>query len=106
MRDKEKQKATQKKWYYRNRADKLAKNKIWMQKNKEYRKDYSLRKRLPRQYGITFEEYNTMFESQGGCCAICKVHQSNFQKRLYIDHNHKTGKVRALLCVNCNMLIG
>ena len=106
MRDKEKQKATAKKWYYKNRLEKLAKNKAWMEKNREYRKEYSRSKQLPRTYGITVEQYNVIFEAQEGCCAICKVHQSKFQKRLYVDHNHETGKVRALLCVNCNMLIG
>lgn len=40
--------------------------------------------------------------SQDNKCAICKRDESEFKKRLCIDHNHKTGKVRALLCYYCN----
>lgn len=106
MRDKERQKETYRKYYQKNREKKLAANKIWMEKNREYRKEYSWRKFLPRTYGITHEEYNKIFEKQQGKCAICGIHQTTLSKRLYVDHNHETGKVRALLCVNCNMLIG
>ncbi len=47
-----------------------------------------------------------MFEEQDGCCAICKRHQSEFTKSLFIDHCHKTNKVRGLLCHNCNIGLG
>jgi len=53
-------------------------------------------------YGITFDQYNLMFEKQNGCCAICGKSESEFKKRLYVDHGHETGKVRGLLCCNCN----
>lgn len=46
--------------------------------------------------------YNEMFTAQNGCCAICKSHQSNYTKSLHIDHCHKTGVVRGLLCAKCN----
>ncbi len=42
------------------------------------------------------------FEKQKGCCAICKKPQSAFKNRLALDHNHKTGKLRGLLCYYCN----
>lgn len=106
MRDKNKQRAYGRAYYHRNKERKLASNKIWMQKNKEYRKGYSWGKFLNRKYGITIDQYNALFEIQKGCCAICGLHQENFKKKLYTDHNHETGKVRGLLCVNCNMLIG
>ncbi len=57
-------------------------------------------------YGIGLDEYNQMFADQGGCCAICGKHQTEFKKSLAVDHNHETGKVRALLCVNCNLGVG
>ena len=54
--------------------------------------------RLVRVYGITFEQRNKMLEDQGGVCAIC-LRESN---RYAVDHNHTTGVVRGILCVNCN----
>jgi hypothetical protein len=59
-----------------------------------------------RQYGITLEKYNEMFEEQKGSCAICGRHQTEFARRLAVDHDHNTMKIRALLCVKCNRLLG
>jgi len=59
-----------------------------------------------KQYGITIEEYNQLFENQNGCCAVCGKHQSEFKKALCVDHNHETSEVRGLLCHNCNILLG
>ncbi len=50
--------------------------------------------------------YNEMFSQQKGCCAICKKHQSELKKSLHVDHCHATGKVRELLCQECNHLLG
>ncbi len=61
---------------------------------------------LKKTYGITIEEWDDMFESQKGRCAICGKHQSEFENALCVDHNHKTGKVRTLLCVGCNYFVG
>ena len=63
-------------------------------------------------YGLTFEEYNQMLESQNGVCAICGKEETDTDwrsdkvKQLAVDHNHETGKVRALLCGKCNKAIG
>lgn len=57
-------------------------------------------------YGIDLEFYNKLFAEQNGCCAICKRHQSEFKMRLCVDHNHKTGEIRGLLCHPCNHAIG
>ena len=54
-------------------------------------------------YGITEEQYNNMILSQNNLCAICNNPSS---KTLHIDHDHKTGEVRGLLCSNCNMGMG
>jgi len=61
---------------------------------------------LKRRYGITIEDYNRMFNEQNGCCAICKKHQTHFEKALAVDHDHETEKVRGLLCRACNTAIG
>ena len=67
-------------------------------------------------FGITLKEYNRMVQSQGGVCAICGgvndtrrrgTHNGkNIATSLAVDHNHKTGKVRGLLCSTCNTSIG
>lgn len=56
--------------------------------------------------GITPEIWYSMYDRQQGCCAICGKHQSNFKRKLDVDHNHTTGKVRALLCSSCNKNVG
>jgi uncharacterized protein YlaI len=43
---------------------------------------------------------------QKGCCAICGKHQTILNKTLNVDHCHKTGKIRGLLCTNCNHGLG
>lgn len=48
------------------------------------------------------EEYQKMRTAQNGCCGICGKHESHFTKRLAVDHNHKTSRVRGLLCFRCN----
>lgn len=61
---------------------------------------------LRRTYGISTEEYNELFSKQKGCCTICNKHQSEFKKRLCVDHCHTTNKVRSLLCSDCNLGLG
>ncbi len=67
----------------------------------EYRRKHTL-----KQYNITEDDYNDIFAAQNGKCLICGRHQSEIGKSLHIDHCHKTGKVRGLLCSNCNTAIG
>lgn len=53
------------------------------------------------------EQYDEMFEKQGGRCAICETEKPNgYGKRLAVDHCHDTGRVRGLLCGNCNHGLG
>lgn len=52
-------------------------------------------------------ERQKIFERQNGCCDICGKHESNFKKRLHVDHDHRSLAVRGLLCYYCNkFLIG
>lgn len=57
--------------------------------------------RLKTLYGITKLEYDEMLTAQENCCVIC-----GSDERLCVDHDHKTGKVRGILCVNCNSGLG
>ena len=59
-------------------------------------------RRKLKKYGISEEDYEYFLESQGKTCAICK----EGGKPLVIDHNHITGKVRGLLCRDCNIGLG
>ena len=73
--------------------------------NEEYNRN------LIRQFGITLEQYNDMLWKQNGKCAICKngetiVYKTGRKKMLCVDHNHKTNKIRELLCTKCNILLG
>lgn len=63
------------------------------------RKKYAGMKRL---YGLEGPEFEKMLQEQDHNCNICGIKMV----RPYIDHDHKTGKVRALLCHHCNSLIG
>lgn len=68
-----------------------------------YSKTPQSRDRHYRQkYGITLDDYNKMLENQGGRCAIC----GSISGALFVDHCHKTGRVRGLLCCSCNTGIG
>ena len=58
-----------------------------------------------REYGITTLQRDEMFLQQGGRCAVCGRHQSEFKRRLAVDHCHITGKVRGLLCMYCNRYV-
>lgn len=62
---------------------------------------------LRRRYGITQVDFDRMFFEQDGRCAVCDL--ADFPgpgNKPHVDHNHKTGKVRALVCVRCNVLLG
>ena len=62
---------------------------------------------LIRNYGITLEQYERMFFEQDGKCAICGNPESHSdKKRLAVDHDHQTGKVRGLLCNKHNRILG
>ena len=74
----------------------------WQKNNPDLRK----RTILKNVYGITLEDYNLMFEKQEGKCFGCKTSHSELKRGLLIDHNHTTGKVRGLLCDNCNKALG
>lgn len=74
-------------------------------KNKDYTSGHK-NSQLKKYYGITIDDYNDMFLQQSGCCKICTTHQSKLLKALSVDHCHKTGKIRGLLCGRCNMALG
>jgi DNA-directed RNA polymerase subunit RPC12/RpoP len=90
----------------KNHADRFGKNNpcyIHGKTNtKEYRKIYALKTK----FGITKDEYIELLHKQNYRCAICGIKQHKLSRNLAIDHNHKTGKIRGLLCMECNLLLG
>lgn len=81
-----------------------------------YWKEYSKLKRVQKRYdsyksnlkikfGLTLEQYNEILIKQNFCCALCERHVSQFKIRLAVDHDHKTGRIRGLLCTSCNVAL-
>lgn len=70
----------------------------------------STKSHLKREYSITLEEYDVLFEGQNRCCAICgKPERAMYRgspRHLAVDHDHITGQIRGLLCFRCNILLG
>lgn len=85
--------------WVKNYADKKRKSdKKWLAKQDTL---YRWARHLKSRFGITPEEYYKMLASQKGVCNICE-RSPKPSKRLAIDHCHKTGKIRGLLCFRCN----
>ena len=77
--------------------------KTWKERNP----DKVLNKRYKERYGITYDQYKEMLKNQDHKCAICGVDELDSRdEKLCVDHDHDTGKVRMLLCHNCNCGLG
>ena len=61
---------------------------------------------LKRRYGITSEDYFMMLTEQNNQCVICETKECHTGRNFSVDHDHKTGKVRGLLCAHCNVGLG
>jgi hypothetical protein len=89
---------------------------IWRKNNPNYKKEFA--KKYPEKFKaqvfkslmwrigvkMTYEEFNRILLEQNNVCAICG--EKDFKKRLSVDHCHKTGKFRGLLCQTCNTSLG
>jgi hypothetical protein len=85
------------------RARWIEHSKEWHQRNPDKAKVSSMRYRL-KKLGLVLEDYQTMLEKCQNKCEICG---NEFKEREpQVDHDHKTGNVRGLLCNNCNSLLG
>lgn len=114
MKTTEQQREYRKQYYAKNKEKCLAASKRWFEKNPGYTKEYHKNndhkyrdsahaKYVSRTYGIDVLEYLEMVKNAGGICAICGRSSA---KRLSVDHDHETGKVRGLLCAPCNLILG
>jgi len=103
--------ATHKEELKRRKAEYLS-NPENLEKSRVYARQYHhknpqrSRDRLFKKYGITAQQYDEILQNQNGCCAIFGTVKNGERMNFVIDHNHETGKVRGLLCTQCNAGIG
>jgi hypothetical protein len=110
--------AAKREWYARNRDAVKEKVRLWQQDNPERhnanrrrRRQDPVRKRrerdghLRRTFGITIDEYEAMFDAQGGRCGICR-REPHPTISLHVDHDHERGHLRGLICFDCNAGLG
>lgn len=91
--------------YYLNNKERInSQNRSYYYNNKE-RALACNRKRL---YNLSQSDYDNLYRSQNGNCAICGKSGENQSEKtfLVVDHDHETGKVRGLLCAHCNSMLG
>lgn len=101
-----------KRYYKRNHTKILARRRNARLKNPLEHKQRQRASFLKRAYGLSVQEYDQRVADQNGLCAICKRPpqkrkvKRGVAKRLCVDHDHNTNKVRSLLCANCNLVVG
>lgn len=108
LKHKEQKNERMKKQYLKNKDKIKERQEKYRLKNKDKIKEYN----LIRNYNVTQEQYEQMVISQDGKCAICGKEETRINNKsgkiqnLSVDHDHKTGKVRQLLCNICNNVLG
>lgn len=90
-------------YYQKNRERVLLYSRQWYAANRERQIILSRRNKWLKKYGISGEDYERLLAAQNGTCAICQQKQ---ERLLSVDHCHKSGAVRGLLCVKCNSALG
>ncbi len=81
-------------------------NQKWRDKKLVEDPNYRKKELLVKRYGITHEDYDRMAQEQHGFCPSCMNHFGYQLGAMDVDHNHKTGEVRCLMCRNCNITEG
>lgn len=94
--------ANSRRWHQENRDLALKKMREYGKKNNHK----ALGRARKKRYGITPEIFDAMFNAQNKCCAICGCSSTRAKNGWHLDHSHQTGKVRAILCNNCNCGLG
>lgn len=96
-------KRQRRRYYLENRDHILERSKEYARNNRRR----TLENLFNREYGITLDDYELILLEQGNACAICNSRVADQRgHRLHVDHNHKTGLVRGLLCGKCNRALG
>jgi hypothetical protein len=101
--DPEKFKRYSKEYYQANKEKWAERSKLRTARPAEVKRLDHRKWSLSHKYKMTVEQYDAMLATQNGVCAICGEPSTvGFNKRLHVDHDHTTGKVRGLLCMHCN----
>jgi hypothetical protein len=74
----------------------------YREEHREKLNKYARKRALARNYGMTQTDWEEMYRAQAGLCLLCEEKH----ERLCVDHCHQTGKVRGLLCLQCNTALG
>ena len=90
---------------HKSKIDRLNYYKIYYRNNRDRAYINRQRSSLKIKFGITPEQYEQMLISQDFKCALCERHVSEFSRKLCVDHDHETGKIRGLLCTKCNVCL-
>jgi hypothetical protein len=111
-------KAYRRKWYEANREAAIRRTLKWRDDNRDryddYRAEYRQRPERKRKmrdlyyrrtFGISADDVDALIEVQGGVCAICGITPER-EASWHVDHDHETGAVRGVLCIDCNHGIG
>lgn len=95
------------KWREKNREKSRKSVREWHAKNSHKLQRLRRLSRLKTAYGLSGEAYEALLTGQAFGCAICGSQQGCSKgRKLFVDHNHETKKIRGLLCSKCNFLIG
>lgn len=95
--NREKNRARASRHYYANQEERKTQARTWYANHR----DEALLTKKVSTFGLTRDEYVALVERHAGRCGVCGI-----EARLSVDHNHKTGRVRGLLCTQCNFMIG
>lgn len=96
----------QSRYFSKNRDEINAKARAWAKANREQVRKYALIARLRTKYKLTLDAYVALLQSQNNKCAICLSPLMLQGKNTHVDHDHKTGRVRGVLCRACNTGLG
>lgn len=80
--------------------------KEWRINNPESRSRTVRQNKIVSKYGMTLQKFDEMARNQGGVCAVCHNPNNIEGRELTVDHDHKTGEIRGLLCHSCNLVLG
>jgi len=109
---KDKLKVQLKKYKVENKEKLEVASLLWKKNNPDKVRQYQRTSNLRKNFGLSLDKYEQMLKNQNNLCAICEKpetfihHQTKEPAKLAVDHCHTTGKVRKLLCKNCNNGLG
>ena len=106
LKNPERAKELDKKFYDAHREERIAHVTRWVKSHAEQTATTQRKCHLKAMYGLTVEEWHSIFQKQGARCAICGRTEIPGKNPWHTDHDHKNGRVRGILCKHCNVVLG